>query len=84
MDYHLPLVNFTYSNNYQASISMAPYEALYGRPCKSPLCWAKPEEHVIMGPQVIEDTIERPTQGCLEPPKNLCGSTQSRSGIQCW
>ena len=35
---HFPLVEFTYNNSYQASIQMAPYEALYGRPCRSPLC----------------------------------------------
>ena len=35
---HLPLVGFVYNNSYQASIQMAPYEALYGRPCRSPLC----------------------------------------------
>ena len=34
----LPLVEFTYKNSFHASIGMAPYEALYGRPCKSPLC----------------------------------------------
>ena len=32
---HLTLVEFTYNNNYQASILMTPYEALYGRPCRS-------------------------------------------------
>ena len=36
---HLPLVEFAYNNSYQASIRMAPYEALYGRPCRSPICW---------------------------------------------
>ena len=35
---HFPLVEFAYNNSYQASIQMAPYEALYGRPCKSPIC----------------------------------------------
>ena len=35
---HLPLVEFTYNNSYQASIQMAPYEALYGRSCRSPVC----------------------------------------------
>ena len=35
---HLPLVEFAYNNSYQASIQMAPYEALYWRPCRSPLC----------------------------------------------
>ena len=36
---HLPLIEFAYNNSYQASIQMAPYEALYGRPCRSPICW---------------------------------------------
>jgi len=36
---HLHLVEFSYNNNYQASIQMAPYEALYGRKCRSPMCW---------------------------------------------
>ena len=35
---HLPLMEFTYNNSYQVSIQMAPYEALYGRPCRSPIC----------------------------------------------
>ena len=38
-DDHLPLVEFSYNNNYHSSIEMAPYEALYGRKCRSPLCW---------------------------------------------
>ena len=36
---HLPLVKFAYNNSYQASIQMEPYEALYGRPSRSPVCW---------------------------------------------
>ena len=36
---HLPLVEFAYNNNYQASIQMTPFEALYGRPCRSLICW---------------------------------------------
>ena len=35
---HLPLVEFAYNNSYQGSIQMEPYEALYGRPCQSPVC----------------------------------------------
>ena len=38
---HLPLVEFTYNNSYQASIQMAPYKALYWRPCRSPICWTE-------------------------------------------
>ena len=38
-DEHLPLIEFEYNNSYQASINMAPYEALYGRKCLSPSHW---------------------------------------------
>ena len=37
---HLPLVEFAYNNSYQSTIQMAPYEVLYDRPCKTPVCWA--------------------------------------------
>ncbi|GKF97674.1 putative reverse transcriptase domain-containing protein, partial [Tanacetum coccineum] len=39
--YHLPLAKFSYNNSYHASVKAAPYEALYGRKCRSPVCWAK-------------------------------------------
>ena len=55
---HLPLVEFSY-NSYQASIQMAPYEALYGRPCQSPLCWTDVGENSITGPDMIRDTSEK-------------------------
>ena len=54
-----PLVEFSYNNSYQASIQMAPYEALYGRPCRSPLCWTKVGESSITGPDLIKDTFEK-------------------------
>ena len=38
---------------------MAPYEALYGRPCRLPLCWTEVEESSIMGPDLIRDTSEK-------------------------
>ena len=56
---HLPLVEFAYNNSYQASIQMAPYEALYGRPCRSPLCWTEVGESSITGPDLIRDTSEK-------------------------
>ena len=64
---HLPLVEFTYNNSYQASIQMAPYEALYGRPCMSPLCWTEVGESSITGPDLIRDTSEKVSliQKCL-------------------
>ena len=56
---HLPLVEFAYNNNYQESIQMAPYEALYGRPCRSPICWTKVGESSITGPDLIRDTSKK-------------------------
>ena len=56
---HFPLVEFAYNNSYQASIKMAPYEALYGRQCRSPLCWIKVRESSITGPDLIRDTFEK-------------------------
>ncbi|GKF07314.1 putative reverse transcriptase domain-containing protein, partial [Tanacetum coccineum] len=43
---HLPLVEFSYNNSYHASIKAAPFEALYGRKCRSPVCWAEVLEKV--------------------------------------
>src|SRR3954468_7722320 len=45
---HLHLVEFAYNNSYQASIGMAPFEALYHRPCRSPLCWVDARESTIV------------------------------------
>ena len=58
-DEHFPLVEFAYNNSYQVSIQMAPYEALYGRPCRSPLCWTEVGESSIIGPDLIRDTSEK-------------------------
>ena len=56
---HLPLVEFAYNNSYQASIQMAPYEALYGRPCRSPIYWIKVGGSFTTGPDMIQDTTEK-------------------------
>ena len=56
---HFPLVEFAYNNSYQMSIQMAPYEALYGRPCISPICWTEVGESSIIGPDLIRDTSEK-------------------------
>ena len=55
----MPLVEFAYNNSYQASIRIAPYEAFYGRPCRSPLCWTEEGESSIIGPDLIRDTSEK-------------------------
>ena len=56
---HLPLIEFAYNNSYQASIQMVPYEALYGRPCRSPICWTEVGESSITGPDLIRDTSDK-------------------------
>ena len=55
----LLLVKFAYNNSYQASIQMAPYEALYGRPCRSLICWMEVGERSITSPNLIRDTFEK-------------------------
>ena len=55
-DEHFPLVEFAYNNSYQASIQMPPYKALYGRPCRSPICWTEVGESSTTGPDLIRDT----------------------------
>jgi hypothetical protein len=55
----LPLIEFTYNNSYHASIGMAPYEALYGRKCQTPLCWYKDGESMLVGPELVQQTTEK-------------------------
>ncbi|GJT05433.1 putative reverse transcriptase domain-containing protein [Tanacetum coccineum] len=61
-DRHLPLVEFSYNNSYHASIKAAPYEALYGRKCRSPVCWSEVEDSQLTGPELICDTTEKIVQ----------------------
>ena len=56
---HFPLVELAYNNSYQASIQIAPYDALYGRPCRSPICWIEVGESTITGPDLIRDASEK-------------------------
>ena len=56
---YLPLAEFSYNNSYQATIKMAPFEALYGRRCRTPLCWGELDETLIVGPEMLQDMIEK-------------------------
>ena len=56
---HLPSKEFAYNKNYQASIQMTPYEALYGRPCRSLICWTEVGEISVTFPDLIRDTSKK-------------------------
>src|SRR4030065_345442 len=58
-DSHLPLIEFTYNNSYHSSIGMAPFEALYGRRCRTPLCWFETGESAVLGPEIVQQTTEK-------------------------
>ncbi|CAA7061993.1 unnamed protein product [Microthlaspi erraticum] len=58
-DDHLSLVEFAYNNSFQASIGMAPFEALYGRPCRTPLCWTQVGERSMYGATYVQETTEK-------------------------
>ncbi|KAA3471431.1 Retrotransposon protein [Gossypium australe] len=56
---YLPLIEFAYNNSYQSSIKMAPYEALYGRKCRTPLYWTELNEKKLYGVDLIRETEEK-------------------------
>ncbi|GJW91082.1 putative reverse transcriptase domain-containing protein [Tanacetum coccineum] len=56
------MVEFSYNNSYHASIKAAPFEALYGRKCRSPVCWAEVGDVQLMGPEIIHETTEKIVQ----------------------
>ena len=69
----LPLIKFTYNNNFHASIGMALYEALYGRRCKTPLCWYQDGEAALVRPELLEQTTEK-----VRMVRNRMQASQSR------
>ena len=70
---HLALAEFAYNNSYHSSIRAAPFEVLYGRKCRSPLCWDAVGERAILGPDWVQQTVAR----VAEVRKNLLAA-QSR------
>ncbi|GJW32527.1 putative reverse transcriptase domain-containing protein [Tanacetum coccineum] len=61
-DRHLSLVEFSYNNSYNTSIKAAPFEVLYGRKCRSPICWAKVGDSQLTSPKIIHETTEKIVQ----------------------
>ncbi|KAI3762990.1 hypothetical protein L1987_53435 [Smallanthus sonchifolius] len=58
----LPLVEFSYNNSYHTSINAAPFEALYGRKCRSPICWTEVGDSQLTGPELVFKTFEKIVQ----------------------
>ena len=56
---YLPLAEFTYNNSYHSSIEMSPYEALYGKKCRTPLCWNEIGERKLLGPEIVKTTVDK-------------------------
>ncbi|GJU70093.1 putative reverse transcriptase domain-containing protein [Tanacetum coccineum] len=56
---HFPLAKFSYNNSFHASIKAAPYEALYGRKCRSPVYWVEVGEAQMTGPELIQETTKK-------------------------
>ena len=54
-DKSLPYIEFFYNNSYQASLKMAPFEALYRRRCRTPLFWNETGEGTLFGPEIIQE-----------------------------
>ena len=52
-------MEFAYNNSFQSSIGMAPFEALYGRPCRSPACWWESTDKILLGPDMVRKTSEK-------------------------
>jgi hypothetical protein len=55
----LPFAEFSYNNSYQASLQMAPFEALYGRKCRTPLNWSETRDSQIFGPDILQEAEEK-------------------------
>ena len=55
----LALAEFSYNNSYQASLKMAPFKALYGRRCRTPLSWSQTGERKISGPELLVEAEEK-------------------------
>ncbi|GKD17721.1 putative reverse transcriptase domain-containing protein [Tanacetum coccineum] len=85
---HLPLVEFSYKNNNHDSIKAAPFEALYGRKCRSPVYWAEVGDVQLTGPKIIHETTDSANSttlaSCKRSAKKLCQCKAKAFRISSW
>jgi hypothetical protein len=72
----LPFAEFLSNNSFQASLQMSPFEALYGRKCRTPLAWSEVGERTLFGPAIIEEAEDK-----LEKVRENLRIAQSRQKI---
>nr|GFA22207.1 putative reverse transcriptase domain-containing protein [Tanacetum cinerariifolium] len=58
-DTHLPLVEFSYNNSYHSRVKYAPFEALYGRRCRTPIAWTEVGEGNLLGSEIVQETTDK-------------------------
>ncbi|KAL2226649.1 UNVERIFIED_CONTAM: Transposon Tf2-11 polyprotein [Sesamum indicum] len=58
-DDHLPLMEFPYNNSFHSNIDITPYKALYGRRCRSPICWDIEGLRQLEGPELVQETVKK-------------------------
>ena len=54
----LDLMEIAYNYSFQSSICITSFEALYGRACRTPLCWSEISERVLVGPEIVDETTQ--------------------------
>nr|GEV07986.1 putative reverse transcriptase domain-containing protein [Tanacetum cinerariifolium] len=79
-DVHLTLVEFLYNNSYHSSVRCAPFEALYGRKCRSPIMWAEVGEGQLIGPKLVQETTKKISL-IKDRLKDACDRQKSYKGV---
>ena len=77
-DQCLSMLEFAYNNSYQSNIQMAPYEALYGQKCRSPIGWFEVGDRQLLGPDMIKDAVDK-----VKLIRDRMRTAQSRQKILC-
>ena len=81
-DEQLALIEFSYNNSYHSSIEMAPYEALYRRLSRTPLCWKEIDEVLMIGPDLIQGTTQKIR--VIQERMRAAGRVMQTGGIDLW